>query len=185
MWLARPEARNALDVTMRDELYEVLLTILDDGQVEAVGLFGEGPDFCAGGDLSEFGTRPDVATAWQVRSIRSLPALFAELGPKLLVGVHGAAVGAGIELAAFARYIAATPDARFRLPEAGFGLIPGSGGTVSVTRRIGRHRFFEIVASGAWVASGRALELGLIDAIVERDALCDVIRTAASRPMSG
>lgn len=180
VWLTRPERRNALDIVMRDELYEVLLEMLDDGEAGAVGLLGEGPDFCAGGDLSEFGTRPDVSTAWQTRHIRALPSLFAELGPKLIAGIHGAAVGAGIELAAFASRIVAAEDARFMLPEAAFGLIPGSGGTLSIPRRIGRHRCFEMAMSATWVASARALEWGLVDEIVPADRVVSAVRSVAA-----
>jgi enoyl-CoA hydratase len=179
VWLARPAARNALDVMMRDELYEVLRALVHDAAVSGVGLLGEGPDFCSGGDLLEFGSRPDVATAWQTRLLRSLPALFADLSPRLVVGIHGAAVGAGIELSAFARSVIASTDARFRLPELDFGLLPGSGGTVSIPARIGRRYMFEWALMGEWLDASRARQWGLIDAVVEQTELVEAVRAEA------
>ena len=180
VWLTRPAARNALDAAMRDELRQVLVALVDDSQVTGVGVFGQGSDFCAGGDLSEFGTRPDVATAWQTRLVRSLPGLFAAVAPRLVVGIQGAAVGAGIELAAFARRVIGASNARFRLPETEFGLIPGSGGTVSIPLRIGRRRTFELAMSGDWVDAQRAREWGLIDGVVEAQDLIAAVRAEAA-----
>jgi enoyl-CoA hydratase/carnithine racemase len=180
VWLTRPERRNALDVTMRDELLEALGAIALDDQVENVALLGEGPDFCAGGELEEFGTGPDPVTALQIRLSRSLPLMLASLGPKLVAGVQGAAVGAGIELAAFARVVIATPDARFRLPELAMGLLPGSGATVSVGKRMGRQRTLEMILTGTWVDAGAAARNGLVDLIIDAPALVDRVREVAS-----
>lgn len=179
IWLTRPEKRNALDITMRDQLYETLLWILDDPTSPAVGLLAEGPDFCAGGDMNEFGSRADPAQAWQIRLIRSLPVVFAAVGPRLVVGIQGAAVGAGIELASFARVIVATPSSRFRLPEAWMGLIPGSGGTVSVLRRIGRRATFAMALTADWLSAPDAARLGLVDEIVDPAALAGTVRGRA------
>ena len=101
---------------------------------------GEGRCFCAGGDLGEFGSAADPATGHAVRSTRSVPQLLARCAPRLRFHVHGAAVGAGMEMAAFGAYVEATPETFFHLPEIRFGLIPGSGGCVSIARRIGRLR---------------------------------------------
>jgi enoyl-CoA hydratase/carnithine racemase len=179
VWLTSPERRNALDVTMRDELFEALGAIAIDERVAVVGLLSEGPDFCAGGDLNEFGAGPDSVTALQIRLTRSLPMLFAKLGPKLVTGVQGAAVGAGIELAAFARVVLASSDARFRLPELAMGLLPGSGGTVSVSRRIGPQLTLEMILTGAWVDADVAARHGLVDSVVNGSALIDGVREVA------
>jgi enoyl-CoA hydratase/carnithine racemase len=180
IWLTRPAARNALDAAMRDELRQVLVALVDDVRVTGVAVFGEGSDFCAGGDLSEFGSRPDVATAWQTRLVRSLPGLFAAVAPRLVVGIQGAAVGAGIELAAFARRVIGASNARFRLPETEFGLIPGSGGTVSIPLRIGRRRTFQLAMSGDWMDAQRARECGLIDGVVDAKDLIAAVRAEAA-----
>jgi enoyl-CoA hydratase/carnithine racemase len=81
--------------------------------------------------------------------------------------VHGACVGAGIELPAFAAHVSASADASFRLPEVSMGLVPGAGGTASLTRRIGRQRTAWMALSGEAVDAGTALAWGLVDEIVQ------------------
>ena len=102
--LTRPQRLNALDAQMRDELVEALQVAAADPGVEAVELRGEGRAFCAGGDLDEFGSRPDPASAHLVRLERSVGRVLGALAPagtRTSAFVHGACVGSGIELAAF------------------------------------------------------------------------------------
>jgi enoyl-CoA hydratase/carnithine racemase len=77
--------------------------------------------------------------------------------------LHGGCIGAGIELAAFAGLVRATPDTLISLPEVQMGLIPGAGGTVSITRRVGRHRCAYLALSGCAISAQTALEWGLVD----------------------
>ncbi|WP_308259280.1 enoyl-CoA hydratase/isomerase family protein [Pseudonocardia sp. H11422] len=130
--LNRPERRNAYGRQVRDVLVEALqFAVLDDTVIRVV-LTGAGPVFCSGGDLDEFGTTPDLAIAHLVRTRAGAGRLIAEIADRVEVRVHGACVGAGIELPAFAGTVVAAPSATFRLPEVGMGLIPGAGGTVSI-----------------------------------------------------
>lgn len=161
--LARPAARNAFDARMRDELCEALAFARDAGG--EVILEGEGPAFSSGGDLDEFGRAEDVGGAHLIRTLRSPVRQAHELGARLTVRVHGACVGAGVEVPAAARRVAAAPDALFRLPEVGMGLIPGAGGTASIPRRIGRQRTCWLAISGATLEARTALAWGLVDEI--------------------
>jgi enoyl-CoA hydratase len=79
--------------------------------------------------------------------------------------VQGACVGAGLELAAFAQTLTASRKAWFQLPELAMGLIPGAGGCVSVSRRIGRERTALMVLSGQRMGAEVALRWGLVDRI--------------------
>ena len=166
--LTRPALHNALNTRMRDELYDALLVAASDPVLRVV-LDGEGPSFCAGGDLDEFGTRSDPASAHLIRLRRSVGRLLASIADRVEVVVHGACIGSGIELPAFASRVVARPDARFGLPEVGLGLIPGAGGTVSVTRRIGRHRTAYLALSGETIDASTALSWGLVDGIAAAD----------------
>jgi hypothetical protein len=163
--LARPEKRNAFSVEMRDALVEALRVAACDPTVREVLLDGEGPAFCAGGDLDEFGTLPDPATAHAVRTTRSAARLLAQVAPRVSAEVHGACVGAGIELPAFAARVVARADASFRLPEVAMGLVPGAGGTVSLPRRIGRQRTAWLALSGRALDAQTALAWGLVDEV--------------------
>jgi enoyl-CoA hydratase/carnithine racemase len=164
--LDRPERRNAYSARMRDELVAALEIAGADSTVTSVHLQGRGPNFCSGGDLAEFGTLPDPASAHAVRTQRSAGWWMSELGPRVTVHLHGACVGAGIELAAFAGAVEATEDATFTLPEVRMGLIPGAGGTVSIPRRIGTARTAWLAISGSRLSAVVAARWGLIDRLL-------------------
>jgi enoyl-CoA hydratase/carnithine racemase len=127
------------------------------------------PSFCSGGDLAEFGTLSDPASAHLARTRHSpalvLDALTARLGQACRAEVHGRVLGSGLEMAAFCRRVVSRPDAVFGLPELSLGLIPGAGGTVSVTRRIGRWRTAYLVLSGQMLGPATAVRWGLVDAV--------------------
>ena len=91
--------------------------------------------------------------------------LLAACADRTRAEVHGACVGAGVELPAFAGRVVARGDARFQLPELRMGLVPGAGGTVSVPRRVGRQRAAWLALSGASVDAETALAWGLVDQI--------------------
>lgn len=163
--LNRPDVRNAFDARMRDELAEALSFALEHPDALPVLLSGEGPAFSAGGDLDEFGQADDPGQAHLIRVLRSPARLAHQLGERLTVQVHGACVGAGIEVPAAAGRIAARPGAMFRLPEVSMGLIPGAGGTVTIPRRIGRRRAAYMAISGADIDLATALAWGLVDEV--------------------
>jgi enoyl-CoA hydratase/carnithine racemase len=160
--LARPARRNAVDATMRNALIDALQIAHHDDSLRVI-LDADGPSFSAGGDLDEFGTAIDPATAHLVRITASVGRLISELSQRIEVRVHGHCIGAGIELPAFAGRIVAAPDSRFRLPEVGIGLIPGAGGAVSIPRRIGRWRAAWLALSGEPLDATTALGMGLVD----------------------
>ena len=160
--LDRPEVRNALGVQMRDELLEALAIAEADPDLH-VTISGRGPSFCAGGDLDEFGTAPDPATAHLIRLERSVGAVLVRLAPRVTVRLHGACYGSGVELAAFAGRVIAHPDTTMALPELGFGLVPGAGGTVSIPARIGRHAAARLAFTRQPIDAATALAWGLVD----------------------
>ncbi len=166
--LNRPHRRNALNVAMRDQLSEALELLDLDTSLDGAVLRGNGPNFSAGGDLDEFGSTPSPAVGHHVRTVASLPRLVHRVRDRLRVHVHGSCVGAGIELPAFAHAVIADPDTTFRLPEIGFGLVPGAGGTVSVSRRCGRQRTAWWAISGVTLDANTARSWGLIDRIAAR-----------------
>lgn len=165
--LNRPTRRNALDTSMRDALAELLSVARHDSSVTSVVIDGSGPSFCGGGDLDEFGSFPEPGVAHLVRLERSLGRMLAELADRTTVRVHGACVGSGIELAAFARHVTVAPDVSIGLPEISMGLVPGAGGTVSLPRRIGRHRTAWLALTGRRIDATTALRWGLADSSTE------------------
>ncbi|GBE63721.1 enoyl-CoA hydratase [Mycobacterium sp. MFM001] len=168
----RPSRHNAFSTDARAALLEALDVARYDVSVDEVVLSGNGPSFCSGGDLAEFGTFSDPASAHLARTRYSpalvLDELTARLGPACRAEVHGRVLGSGLEMAAFCGRVVAAPDSVFGLPELSLGLIPGAGGTVSVTRRIGRWRTAYLVLSGQTIDVDAALAWGLVDAKSER-----------------
>jgi enoyl-CoA hydratase/carnithine racemase len=167
VWFNRSQRHNAFSTDARGALLEALEVARLDSSVTEVVLAGNGPSFCSGGDLAEFGTFADPASAHLART-RHSPALVldeitARLGRGCRAEVHGRVLGSGLEMACFCGWVAAQPDSVFGLPELTLGLIPGAGGTVSVTRRIGRWRTAYLVLSGQAIDAATAVGWGLVD----------------------
>jgi hypothetical protein len=163
--LNRPDRRNAVDARMRDSLIEALQFAIDDPEVAPVLLSGAGPSFCSGGDLDEFGQADDPGVAHLIRVLRAPATLIHRIRDRVRARVHGACIGAGIEIPAAAASVTATSDAYFQLPELAMGLIPGAGGTASLPRRIGRHRTCFMALSGLRIDARTALAWRLIDSL--------------------
>ncbi len=163
--LDREAHGNAVDRAMRDALREAFAAAALDDSIEKLVLQANGRSFSLGADLSEFGTISDPASAHEIRML-TLPApMIAACSSRLTARVQGACIGAGLEMATWAHRIVASSDAWFHLPELAMGLLPGAGGCVSLSRRIGRQRTALMLLSGKRIPARIALDWGLIDAI--------------------
>ncbi len=163
--MTRPRLRNAVDAAMRDALHAAFEAAALDPEGPPIVFTGEGPAFSIGGDLAEFGSFGDAGRAHLVRVLRLPARLIWRLRERVTARVQGAAIGAGVEMSAAAGRLVAAPDAFFRLPEVGMGLIPGAGGTATIARRIGRRRACFMALSGLDVDAPTALAWGLADAV--------------------
>lgn len=165
----RPQRHNAFDNATRAVLLDGLAVAAADPAIDEVVLSGVGPSFCSGGDLAEFGGFTDVPSAHVARTRHSpalaLDALTTRLGARCRAEIHGQVLGSGLEMAAFCGTVRAHPATVLGLPELSLGLIPGAGGTVSVTRRIGRWRTAYLILSGRTIDAPTALSWGLVDEI--------------------
>lgn len=167
--LDRPHRHNAITARLRDELHAELSGAVAEPGLTVV-LSGEGPSFCSGGDLAEFGDRPDPATAHIVRTLRSPARRIHQLSDRIEARIHGSTLGGGIEMASFAGRVVAAPDVSIALPELGLGLIPGAGGTVGISRRIGRQRTAALAITGRVIDATTAAAWGLVDEIAGASA---------------
>jgi enoyl-CoA hydratase/carnithine racemase len=169
----RPWADNAIDRPMRDGLREMFELAVIDESIDRIVLKGAGRSFSLGADLAEFGTTTDPAEAHAIRQ-QTLPARWAnKCADRFEAHVQGACVGAGLELAAFAHRITASPRAWFQLPELTMGLLPGAGGCVSLSQRIGRQRTTELILTGRRLSARTALDWGLVDEIASDHGCAD------------
>ena len=179
--LNRPERLNAYNVAMRDALYEALLAVRDTPGVRAVVLRGNGKAFCSGGDVAEFGSAPSPVRAREVRWLRDVWGTLRRLRAITIAAVHGYAVGGGFEVAMLCDQCIAAADARFALPETGLGMIPGVGGTQTLSRLIGSGRALRLVLSGAELDAHAAQRLGLVARVVAPSRLMPTALDLARR----
>jgi enoyl-CoA hydratase len=166
--LDRPEARNALNLAMCEELLAVSQFFLQDKDVRVLFVRGAGPAFCAGADLKE---RADKTKEWvRERRMKAFAAYDALEGlpiPVVAV-VHGAAMGAGVEICTIADFVVATPEAFFGTPEAQRGTI---GATQRLAKIIGRGLAKDMMYTGRRLSAQEAAGAGLVARIIEKDSL--------------
>ena len=180
IFLDRPEVLNVYNVRMRDELFEALLAVRDDPAISVVVLAGKGNSFCAGADLTEFGSAPSQVVARDVRWKRDVWTLLLYC-PKLTVAaIHGHCIGSGLEMALMCDIRLASQEAEFSMPEAKLGLIPAAGGTQTIPRSLGLGRSLEFLLTGRVIDANMASELGLITKVVSQsDLMCETHILAA------
>lgn len=178
--LSRPEVVNAYNVQMRDDLCQALEAARDDPGVRAVILRGAGDrGFCAGADLTEFGTAPSQTVARQVRWERDVWGLFLSLRKPMIAALHGHVIGSGVEMACLCDIRIASEDAVFRMPETGLSLVPAAGGTQTLARVVGVGRAMAMLLTNAPVTAEEALRYGLVHRVVTTGRLLDEARGAA------
>jgi enoyl-CoA hydratase/carnithine racemase len=182
--LNRPDLLNVYNMRMRDELWEVFCAIRDDPTVRALLLNGAGRAFCAGADLTEFGTAPSVAVAREVRWARDVWGLLRGLEIPTIAALHGYVIGSGLEMALLCDVRVAAEGTQFRFPELSLGLIPAAAGTQTLPRLIGLGCSLEMLLSGAWVDHESGLRWGLVNRVVSPDRLLSAAETLAFTMMS-
>ncbi len=170
--LNRPQALNAYNIRMRDELYQVLGAIKDDPEVKVAIFRGAGERaFCAGADLTEFLSAPSPVVARQVRWERDVWGLFLSIYKPLIAALNGYVLGSGLEIALCCDIRIASEDAQFGLPEPGLGIIPAAGGSQTLPRAMGRAGALGMLLTGRWIGAEEALRLKLVNSIVPRTRL--------------
>ena len=170
--LNRPQVINAFDIQMRDDLYVALEAARDDPDVRAIIISGAGErGFCAGADLSEFGSAPSQAIARQVRWERDLWGLFLSISKPMVAALHGYVIGSGVEIACLCDVRIAADNAIFRMPETALGMIPAAGGSQTLPRTIGQGPAMKILLANEILDASHALDLGLAHRVVEPESL--------------
>ena len=180
--LNRPQALNAYNLQMRDELYQVLSAIRDDPEVKVAIFQGAGERaFCAGADLTEFLTAPSPAAARRVRWERDVWGLFLSIAKPLVAALHGYVLGSGMEIALCCDIRLASQDAQFGLPEVGLGIIPAAGGSQTLPRMIGVAKALEILLTGRRIKAEEAHRLKLVNRVVSRADLLPAAERIANK----
>lgn len=184
----RPDALNALNLDLLEELVAVLETLDADEGCRAIVLTGSGPRaFAAGADIGELATQTPVSLIVENR-FASWDRI-AAIGTPLIAAVRGYALGGGCELAMTCDMIVAGDDAAFGQPEIKLGVMPGAGGTQRLTRAIGKARAMELILTGRTMSAKEAEAAGLVTSVVPTEstlqaALELAARVAAQAPLA-
>ena len=176
--LNRPEHLNAINLGMRDLLWEYLQACRDHPDVRAVCFRGEGRAFSAGADISEFGTAPSLWESRRARHERDVWGLLLSLPVPLVARLHGYCFGAGLELPLCCDVRVAAEGARFALPEVTLGYIPSAGGTQTLPRTIPPGAAADLILTGEPVGTEEALRWGLVSAVVPEEELDGAVEAA-------
>lgn len=181
--LLRPERRNAIDMTMREELRVAAGRLRRDGAIRACIVTGSGGSFCAGGDISSMRDRtPGFEDARErMREAGETVLALLTLEKPLIAAVDGPAYGAGFGLALAADFVVATARARFCASFARIGLVPDFALHYSLPRRVGLGRAREIILSAREIDAQEALSLGIASRLVAGDRLMAVASSIATR----
>ena len=184
--LNRPQVLNAYNVQMRDDFSEALSATEQDTEVRALLITGEGRGFCAGADLTEFGTAPSQVVARSVRWQRDVWGQLLGLDQPVVCAMHGYCIGSGLEIALLCDVRIAARDTVFAMPEIQLGMIPAAGGSQTLPRSAGPSRALDLLLTGRRFDATEALKLGLITRLADVDDLpaagMDLAETLASAP---
>jgi enoyl-CoA hydratase len=186
LMLNRPERLNALSYGLIDELMAALDRIEVDPDVRAVILSGAGERaFSAGADIHEFSQsvrRGRVAAVQDfVRRGQTMTARLEAFAKPVIAAVNGIAFGGGCEITEAVHLAIASERASFAKPEIRLGMPPTFGGTQRLPRLVGRKRALELLLTGDPFPPARALQIGLVNAVVPHDELLPAARQLAHR----
>ena len=184
--LNRPEKLNSMTLEMHDLIQKALDDVVDDNNVGCVVITGMGDRaFCAGADITNFPKlSPDSAKDFSEKGQETIQRILSHSKP-VIAAVNGYALGGGCELAAACDFRIASERARFSQPEIGLGLIPGWGGTQLLPSLVGLAKAKELIMTGATVKAPEALEMGLVNEVVEPEKLMEAVEVLAQKLVGG
>ncbi|MDB5483267.1 MAG: enoyl-CoA hydratase [Caulobacteraceae bacterium] len=170
--LNRPEAMNALSRALRAALHDAVVALADDPEVSVLVLTGAGRAFTAGLDLKELGSDPKGLGAANATGAAENPVMAIRECPKPVIGaINGVAITGGFEVALACDVLIASTNARFADTHARVGIMPGWGLSQRLPRTIGVYRAKELSLSGNFLDARTAYEWGLVNRVVEPEAL--------------
>jgi len=180
--LNRPQALNALNSAVMEEMIHAFAAFEADGSQGCALVTGAGDKaFAAGADIKEMADKgladfysTDLFARWQ-------SGLVEVTRKPWIAAVNGFALGGGCELAMMADFIIASDKARFGQPEITLGVIPGMGGSQRLTRAVGKALAMDLVLTGRMIGAAEALAAGLVARVVPHESLMNEALAAAEK----
>ena len=182
--LDRPERLNAINLRMRDLLWEYLAAADAIPEVRAILFRGEGRCFSAGADISEFGTAPSIMAARRARHDRDIWWQLLTHRCVTIARMHGYCYGAGLELPLFCDLRIASADARLALPEVSLAYIPSAGGTQMLPRIAPPGVAAHLILTGEPIDAETALRWGIVDRVVPPGDLEAAVEAAVAAALA-
>ncbi|MDX5379593.1 MAG: enoyl-CoA hydratase/isomerase family protein [Halomonas sp.] len=170
---------NALGQAVRQGLMDTVVQGNGDPEAQVLVLVARGRTFIAGADIREFGKPPQAPILPEV-----IACLESSTKP-IIAALHGTALGGGLEVALGCQLRVALPGTQVGLPEVKLGLLPGAGGTQRLPRLTGIEAALDLITSGRFASAGEALELGIVDAVLEHDSPLEAGLAAARDVIDG
>lgn len=179
----RPKKLNALNKQTITELHEAFKELDEDKNIKVILITGSGDKaFVAGADISEFADfSVEQAEVLAAKGQELLFDFVENLGTPVIAAINGFALGGGLELAMASHFRVASDNARMGLPEVSLGVIPGYGGTQRLPQLVGKGRAMEMIMSAGMIDAKKALEFGLVNYVVEQDALLPLCEKLADK----
>jgi enoyl-CoA hydratase len=182
--LNRPDSRNAMNDEMAEQFSAAIDTIVDEGQARALIVTGNGPAFCAGGDLAGFAKWAGMQPAEVAEALRLFYARFLrimDLPIPTIAAINGPAVGAGACLAAACDIRLAAASARIGFTFVKLGINPGMGSEYLLNRIVGPARTVELLMTGDVISAADARQMGLVNRVVLPESLMNAAFDLACR----
>lgn len=168
----RPQALNALNTEVLNELAASLDVVEKDNEVKAVIITGGGTKaFVAGADIGEMQNKNVTEAYDYIQLGQGIFERIENFRTPVIAAVNGFAFGGGCELALACDIRIASDKAKFGQPEVGLGIIPGFGGTQRLPRLVGKGKALELILTGNTINAAEALGIGLVNKVTEGDAL--------------
>lgn len=185
--LRRSDVGNAIDLALADELRRAVVEVEGDRSVRVVVVRGEGPHFCVGGDLGDFGNQDDLPSHLRAVTTHLHAAIagLARLDAPVVVGVQGSSAGAGLGLVCSGDVVIAATSARFVVAYTKVGLSPDGGTSWFLPRLVGLRRAQELTLLNPTLDAEGALAAGIVTRVVADDDLDREIEAVASELAAG
>ncbi len=177
----RPEALNALNVQVLDDLEEAVDEVAADPEVRVIVFTGEGKAFIAGAETSTLAAANTMTAIEYSRRGANLFRKIEQLNKPTISAINGYAFGGGFEFALSTDILYASEKASFALPEATLGITPGFNGTLRLPRVIGMHKAKELIFTGRRIKAAEAYELGILNKVTSAETLMDEVYALAKQ----
>jgi 2-(1,2-epoxy-1,2-dihydrophenyl)acetyl-CoA isomerase len=169
--LDRPDKKNAMLLSMRDEIAALCERVNDDPAIRVAILTGAGSDFCSGADVSEMGQGGVAGSTLKARHMERAIVALGSLQKPLIGAIRGVAVGMGLSMALACDVVLATASLRMGCVQRKIGLCPDAGNVWFLQRQLGAQRAKDLVFSGRLLGAQEALDWGLVARVVDDAAL--------------